>query len=95
MRFFLHESCGKCTPCREGAKRMYEILTRITEGRGEEADLEKLRELGHVMHATSLCGLGESAPNHVVSTIKHFEYEYLAHIRHKVCPQAGCKALAL
>jgi len=94
-RFFAHESCGKCSPCREGTKRIYEILTRITEGKGKEEDLDKLEELGNTVQDTSLCGLGESCANHLLSTLKYFRQEYLAHIRLKVCPEKGCKALAL
>jgi NADH-quinone oxidoreductase subunit F len=92
-KFFYHESCGKCTPCREGTKRIYEMLVRITEGQGVEEDLDKLREIGRIMQCSSLCGLGESGANFMLSTIKYFEPEYLAHIRHRVCPEDGCKAL--
>ncbi|HHZ20563.1 MAG TPA: NADH-quinone oxidoreductase subunit NuoF [Firmicutes bacterium] len=96
-RFFLdftqEESCGKCTPCRIGTKRMLEILTRITEGEGREGDIEALEELGRHIKMTSLCGLGQSAPNPVLSTIKHFRHEYEAHIREKRCPAGVCRAL--
>ena len=96
-RFFLdflqEESCGKCTPCREGLQRMYEILSRFVEGKGEVADLETLEQLAQTVKATSLCGLGKSAPNPVLSTLRHFRDEYLAHIEQKMCPAGVCKAL--
>jgi NADH-quinone oxidoreductase subunit F len=96
-RFFLDfvqdESCGKCTPCRVGTKRMLEILTRICEGRGEEGDIERLETLGKAIKDTALCGLGQTAPNPVLSTIRHFRDEYVAHIRDKRCPAGACPAL--
>ncbi|NLL19230.1 MAG: 4Fe-4S binding protein, partial [Clostridia bacterium] len=96
-RFFLNftqsESCGKCTPCREGTKRMLEILTRITQGEGKEEDIEKLESLGKVIKSTSLCGLGQTAPNPVLSTLKYFRHEYEAHIKEKRCPAGACKEL--
>ncbi|MBN1558275.1 MAG: NADH-quinone oxidoreductase subunit NuoF [Lentisphaerae bacterium] len=96
-RFFLeftqNESCGKCTPCREGTKRMLEILTRITEGAGEEGDVEKLLRLADTIRKTSLCGLGQAAPNPVISTITHFRSEYDEHIREKRCAAGACAAL--
>jgi len=96
-RFFLDftrdESCGKCTPCRIGTTRMLEILTRITEGKGEEGDIEKLEALAHTIKAGSLCGLGQSAPNPVLSTLHYFRDEYEAHIRDKRCPAGHCAAL--
>jgi NADH-quinone oxidoreductase subunit F len=96
-RFFLEfvqeESCGKCPPCRVGTKRMLEIVTRICEGKGEQGDIEKLEELGNVIRETSLCGLGQSAPNPVLSTIRHFRHEYVAHIRDKRCVAGVCAAL--
>ncbi len=96
-RFFLNftqeESCGKCTFCRLGTKRMLEILTRITEGKGEEGDIEKLEELSTQIKDGSLCGLGQTAPNPVLTTIKYFRDEYEAHIRDKKCPAKNCKAL--
>lgn len=89
-RFFLEftkdESCGKCTPCREGTRRMLEILTRISEGEGRMEDLALLEKLGETIKKTSLCGLGQSAPNPVLSTIKYFRDEYIAHIQEKKCP---------
>ena len=96
-KFFLEftqaESCGKCTPCRVGTKRMLEIMERITAGEGREGDIELLEELGHYIKATSLCGLGMTAPNPVLSTIRYFRHEYDAHIRGKKCPAAVCKSL--
>ena len=96
-RFFIEftqdESCGKCTPCREGTKRMLEILTRITEGKGKEGDIEKLQRLGHMIQRSSLCGLGQSAPNPVLSTIKNFREEYEEHIHQKKCRAGQCGAL--
>ena len=96
-RFFLSftqkESCGKCGPCRIGSKRMLEILTRITSGKGKEGDIDLLLELGQDIKDTSLCGLGQSAPNPVLSTIRHFRTEYETHIRDRRCPAATCVAL--
>jgi len=96
-RFFLeftqNESCGKCTPCREGTKRMLEILTRITEGKGVEADIDKLERLGNMIKKASLCGLGQSAPNPVLSTIKNFREEYEEHVRDKKCRAGSCEAM--
>ncbi len=96
-RFFLEftckESCGKCTFCRVGTKRMLEILTRITEGDGREGDIEKLEELAYQIKDGSLCGLGQTAPNPVLTTIKYFRDEYEAHIRDKKCPALNCKKL--
>jgi NADH:ubiquinone oxidoreductase subunit F (NADH-binding) len=96
-RFFVDftqdESCGKCTPCREGTKRMLEILNRIVSGNGAEGDIEKLLRLGDTIKRASLCGLGQASPNPVISTIKHFRDEYEAHIRDKRCPAGVCKAL--
>lgn len=96
-KFFLEftqaESCGKCIPCRIGTKRLLEILARITSGKGKEGDLELLEELSQDVKATSLCGLGMTAPNPILSTIKYFRHEYEAHIRDKKCPAAVCKDL--
>ena len=96
-KFFLDftrkESCGKCTLCRVGTKRMLEILERITEGNGEEGDIEKLEELAHEISANTLCGLGQTAPNPVLTTIKYFRDEYEAHIKEKKCPAKSCKGL--
>lgn len=96
-RFFLdftvEESCGKCVPCREGTKRMLEILERITEGKGEEGDIERLESLSETISSASLCGLGQSAANPVITTLKYFRHEYEAHIRDKKCPAGACQAL--
>ncbi len=93
LAFTQKESCGKCTFCRIGTKRMLEILTRITEGKGEEKDLDLLEDLAHHVKKTSLCGLGQLAPNPVLTTLKYFREEYLAHINEKRCPAKACKAL--
>ncbi|MBP7051209.1 MAG: NADH-quinone oxidoreductase subunit NuoF [Phycisphaerae bacterium] len=96
-RFFLEftqdESCGKCTPCREGTKRMLEILVRITEGKGRPGDIENLERLGNTIKKSALCGLGQSAPNPVLSTIKNFREEYEEHIHEKKCRAKACKCL--
>ncbi|MEG0074867.1 MAG: NADH-quinone oxidoreductase subunit NuoF [Eubacterium sp.] len=96
-RFFLDftqdESCGKCPPCRIGTKRMLEILERICDGKGEEGDIERLEELAQGIKASALCGLGQTAPNPVLSTIKYFRDEYEAHIREKRCPAGVCRNL--
>ena len=96
-RFFLEfvqeESCGKCVPCRVGTKRMLEILERICAGQGEEEDIERLLELGEMVKDSSLCGLGQTAPNPVLSTIRHFGHEYIEHIRDKHCRAGVCAAL--
>ena len=91
--FCRRESCGKCVPCRIGTKRMLEILTRITQGEGEEADVERLERLGRMIADTSLCGLGQTAPNPVLSTLRHFREEYEAHIREARCAAHSCEAL--
>jgi len=91
--FLKEESCGQCNPCREGLKQMLEILTRICEGHGKEGDIELLEELGPMMQKFSLCGLGTSAPNPVLTTILYFRDEYEAHIKDKKCPSGVCKAL--
>ena len=93
IEFTQDESCGKCTPCREGTKRMLEMLERITAGKGKEGDVEKLLRLADTVRKASLCGLGQAAPNPVVSTITHFRHEYDAHIREKRCPAGACAAL--
>ena len=93
ISFLTEESCGKCIPCREGLDRMLDILTDITEGRGKEEDVELLEELGDVMQETSLCGLGSTAANPVLSTIRYFRDEYDAHIKEKRCPAGVCKEL--
>jgi NADH-quinone oxidoreductase subunit F len=96
-RFFLQftqdESCGKCTFCRIGTKRMLEILDRITSGEGREGDIERLEELGEKIVSSSLCGLGQSAPNPVLTTLRYFRHEYEAHVNEKRCPAGACKSL--
>jgi NADH-quinone oxidoreductase subunit F len=96
-RFFLDfvqdESCGKCTPCRIGTKRMLEILDRICEGKGQEGDIERLEELGAMIKDTALCGLGQTAPNPVLSAIRHFRHEFVEHIRDKKCRAGVCPEL--
>ncbi|MCT4633346.1 MAG: NADH-quinone oxidoreductase subunit NuoF [Firmicutes bacterium] len=94
LEFTEDESCGKCTPCRVGTKRMYEILEKITNGEGEMEDLDKLRELGNMIKDSALCGLGQTAPNPVLSTMEYFYDEYLAHIKDKRCLTGECKALS-
>ena len=93
MEFICDESCGKCTPCRIGTKRMLEILTRITEGRGTMQDLDDLEELSRTVKANSLCALGQTAANPINSTLAHFKDEYIAHIVDKTCPAKVCKNL--
>ncbi|MBR6955350.1 MAG: NADH-quinone oxidoreductase subunit NuoF [Clostridia bacterium] len=93
LDFIVDESCGKCAPCRIGTKRMKEILDRIVEGKGEEGDIEKLQRLAETIKATALCGLGQTAPNPVLSTLRFFRDEYEAHIREKRCPAHHCKSL--
>jgi len=93
MNFTQNESCGKCIPCREGTKRMLEILERIVAGEGQDGDIELLLELADTISATALCGLGKSAPSPVVSTIKNFREEYEAHIYEKRCPAGACQKL--
>jgi NADH-quinone oxidoreductase subunit F len=93
LNFTQNESCGKCTFCRIGTKRMLEILTRITKGKGEPEDIDRLYELAENIRKTSLCGLGQSAPNPVLTTLKYFRHEYEAHINDKRCPAGSCNAL--
>ena len=93
LEFTVEESCGKCTACRIGTKRMLEILTKITKGQATMEDLDKLEELCHYVKANSLCGLGQTAPNPVLSTLRYFRDEYEAHIKEKRCPAGVCKAL--
>ena len=93
IEFLQRESCGKCVPCRVGTKRMLEMLTKITEGKGEEEDLRTLERLSGVMASTSLCGLGRSAPNPFITSYNHFRDEYTAHIRDRKCPAGVCTAL--
>ena len=93
LEFTVDESCGKCAPCRIGTKRMLELLDKITSGKGEEGDIEKLEELAKTIKATALCGLGQTAPNPVLSTLRYFRHEYEAHIKEKRCPAGVCTAL--
>ncbi|MBR3043441.1 MAG: 4Fe-4S binding protein [Oscillospiraceae bacterium] len=93
LQFTMDESCGKCTPCRIGTKRLYEILDKITSGNGEMEDLDRLEELCQYIKANSLCGLGQTAPNPVLSTLRFFRDEYVAHIVDKKCPAGVCKSL--
>ena len=93
LEFTLDESCGKCTPCRIGNTRLHEILERITKGEGKREDIELLKELSTTIKDTALCGLGQTSPNPVLSTINKFYDEYLAHIIDKKCPAKQCKAL--
>jgi NADH-quinone oxidoreductase subunit F len=98
-RFFLEfvqeESCGKCVPCRVGTKRMLEILERICAGKGEMSDIDKLEQLGEHIQQSSLCGLGQTAPNPVLSTLRHFRHEYEMHIKQKICEAGVCAGLVL
>ena len=93
MNFTQHESCGKCVPCREGTKNMLKILEKIVAGKGEMKDLDTLEELAHAVKDGSLCGLGKTAPNPVLSTLKYFRDEYIAHIKDKKCPAGVCTAM--
>jgi len=93
LEFTVEESCGRCVPCRIGTKRLHEILSSITEGRGTEADLAELQSLAKVITDTALCGLGQTAPNPVLSTLKYFMDEYEAHVKEKRCPAGVCKSL--
>ncbi len=93
LEFSVDESCGRCLPCRVGTKRLYEILVNITEGRGTEADLVELRELSETISDTALCGLGQTAPNPVLSTMKYFWDEYEAHVRDHRCPAGACEKM--
>ena len=93
LDFTQKESCGKCVPCRVGTRHMFEILDRITQGKGREGDVELLEELAKTVKETSLCGLGQTAPNPVLTTIRYFKDEYIAHIQRKECPARVCKDL--
>ena len=93
MNFTKNESCGKCVPCREGTKNMLKILEKIVAGKGELSDLDLLEELAHTVKDGSLCGLGKTAPNPVLSTLKYFKDEYIAHIVDKKCPAGVCSAM--
>ncbi len=93
LEFTVDESCGKCTPCRVGNKRLYEMLDKVTKGEGTMEDLDEMEKLCHYIKENSLCGLGQTAPNPVLSTLKYFKDEYIAHVRDKKCPAGVCKAL--
>ncbi len=93
LEFTVDESCGKCTACRVGTKRLYEMLCKVTDGKATLEDLDKMEELCYYIKENSLCGLGQSAPNPVLSTLKYFRDEYVAHVRDKICPAGVCKSL--
>lgn len=93
LQFSVDESCGKCTPCRIGMKRLLELLEKISSGNGEMEDLDLIEELSNHIKANSLCGLGQTAPNPVLSTLKFFRDEYVAHVVEKRCPAGVCKDL--
>ena len=93
LEFTVDESCGKCTPCRVGTKRLLELLNKITDGKGTMEDLDKITELAEFIKSNSLCGLGQTAPNPVLSTLRYFRDEYVEHIVNKRCPAGVCKAL--
>ena len=93
LQFTVDESCGKCTPCRVGIRRMLEILDKITEGKGTLEDIDRLEKLAANIKGTALCGLGQTAPNPVLSTIRNFRDEYIAHVVDKRCPAGVCKSL--
>jgi len=91
MEFCMSESCGKCVPCRVGTAQMYDLLHKITEGRASLDDLQMLEDLCDLVKNTSLCGLGQSAPNPILSTLRYFREEYMDHICHHRCPAGVCK----
>jgi NADH-quinone oxidoreductase subunit F len=93
LNFLREESCGKCVPCRVGVKRMHEIVTRICNGHGVPEDIDQLEELCATIQEAALCGLGKSAPNPVLSTLRYFRHEYEAHVNEKRCPAKVCKPL--
>ena len=93
LEFTVDESCGKCTACRIGTKRLYEMLCKVTDGKATMEDLDKMEQLCYYIKENSLCGLGQSAPNPVLSTLKYFREEYVAHVRDKICPAGVCKSL--
>ncbi len=93
LEFTVDESCGKCTPCRIGTRRLYQFIDKITKGEGELEDLDKIQELCAHMKSTSLCALGQSTPNPVISTMRYFRDEYIAHVKDKTCPAGVCKDL--
>ena len=93
LEFTVDESCGKCAPCRIGTMRLLEILEKITSGNGEMEDIDRLEELCNYIKSASLCGLGQTAPNPVLSTLRYFRDEYVAHVKDKKCPAGVCKKL--
>jgi Na+-translocating ferredoxin:NAD+ oxidoreductase RNF subunit RnfB len=93
LEFTKDESCGKCTPCRIGTRRMLEMLEKICDGNGTEEMLEELEELANTIKDTALCGLGQTAPNPILSTLRYFRDEYIAHVRDKKCPAGTCTKL--
>jgi len=93
IEFLREESCGKCTSCREGTEAMYNILNKICEGKGQSEDIALLEDLAEAIQEGSLCGLGQTAPNPVMSTLRYFKEEYETHIRDKRCPAGVCKSL--
>ena len=93
LEFCVDESCGKCSPCRIGTKRLYDLLTKITNGEGTMEDLDTIEELCEHLKNSALCALGQTAPNPVISTLRHFREEYIAHIVDKRCPAGVCKSL--
>jgi NADH-quinone oxidoreductase subunit F/NAD(P)H dehydrogenase (quinone)/NADP-reducing hydrogenase subunit HndC len=93
MDFIQDESCGKCTPCREGTRRLLQILEKICDGKGEASDIDNLEALSAMIKEASLCGLGQTAPNPVLSTLRYFRDEFIAHIEEKKCPAKRCVAL--
>ena len=93
LQFTVDESCGKCTPCRVGTKRLLELLEKITDGRGTLEDIDKMEELCYYIKDNALCGLGQTAPNPVLSTLRYFRDEYIEHVVNKRCPAGVCKKL--
>jgi NADH:ubiquinone oxidoreductase subunit F (NADH-binding)/Pyruvate/2-oxoacid:ferredoxin oxidoreductase delta subunit len=93
LEFTVDESCGKCAPCRIGGRTLYNLVDKISKGKGTLNDIEQIRDIGHAMRKASLCGLGQTAPNPAISTLKYFEAEYLAHINDKKCPAGKCRDL--
>ena len=93
LEFTVDESCGKCTPCRIGNKRLLELLTKVTEGKATMEDIERMEQLCEYIKNNSLCGLGQTAPNPVLSTLRYFKDEYISHVKDKVCPAGVCKKL--
>ncbi|MDC7246936.1 MAG: NADH-ubiquinone oxidoreductase-F iron-sulfur binding region domain-containing protein, partial [Sphaerochaetaceae bacterium] len=93
LNFSVEESCGKCSPCRIGGRTLANLLEKITKGNGELKDIEQMKEIGSAMKKASLCALGQTAPNPILSTLNYFEDEYMAHIVEKKCPAGKCKSL--